>query len=179
VPVAATEHHPLQVAELVVLVYQTAPLDEDVTVAGPIEADLLVSTSGTDSDWVVKLIDVYPDDFPDPEPNPSGVRMGGYQQLVRGDVMRGRFRNALDKPEAFEPGEPTRVRLRLQDVLHTFRPGHRIMVHVQSTWFPLVDRNPQQLIGIADAKDSDYRKATQCVYRSRDKASRLKVQLLP
>ncbi|HWE37326.1 MAG TPA: CocE/NonD family hydrolase [Isosphaeraceae bacterium] len=162
-----------------VLVYETAPLDEDVTVAGPIEADLLVSTSGTDSDWVVKLIDVYPADFPDPEPNPAGVRMGGYQQLVRGDVIRGRFRHALDKPEAFEPGEPTRVRFRLPDVLHTFRPGHRIMVHVQSTWFPLVDRNPQQLMNISDAKDSDYRKATQRVYRSRDKASRLRVLLLP
>jgi predicted acyl esterase len=140
--IAAPEHHPLHVAELVVLVYQTAPLDEDVTVAGPIEADLLVSTSGTDPDWVVKLIDVYPGDFPDPEQNPSGVRMGGYQQLVRGDVIRVRFRHALDKPESFEPGEPTRVCFRLQDVLHTFRPGHRIMVHVQSTWFPLVDLNP-------------------------------------
>ena len=88
------------------LVYQTDALDEDLTLAGPIQVELHVSTSGTDSDWIVKLIDVYPDDYPDPNPNPAGVRMGGYQQLVRGDVMRGKFRNSFEKPEPFVPDQP-------------------------------------------------------------------------
>ena len=98
-----------------------------MTVAGPIEVDLFVSTSGTDSDWVVKLIDVYPDDYPDPKENPKGVRMGGYQQLVRGDVMRGKFRNSLERPEPFEPNRPTRVRFTMPDTYHCFRsrpPDH-------------------------------------------------------
>ena len=110
-----------------VLVYETDVLDEDVTLAGPIDADLHVSTTGTDSDWIVKLIDVYPDDYPDPNPNPTGVRMGGYQQLVRGDVMRGKFRNSFEKPEPFTPGKPTAVKFTLPDVCHTFRtrpPDH-------------------------------------------------------
>lgn len=162
-----------------VLTYQTEPLLEDVTLVGPIRAKLNVSTSGTDSDWIVKLIDVYPDDYPDPEPNPSGVRMGGYEQLVRGEVMRGKFRRSYETPEPFEPGEPTEVNFTLQDVNHTFRPGHRIMVHVQSTWFPLVDRNPQKFVGINTATESDFQAATQKVYRSKDKASRLEVLVLP
>ncbi|HJT35259.1 MAG TPA: CocE/NonD family hydrolase [Pirellulales bacterium] len=156
-----------------VLVYQTDVLEEDVTIAGPLRAELQVSTSGTDSDWIVKLIDVYPDDYPDPNPNPSGVRMGGYQQLVRGDVMRGKFRNSLEKPEAFTPGEPTAVNFALPDAYHTFRSGHRIMVQVQSTWFPLVDRNPQQLMDIYHAKPADFRRATQRLYRSGKLASRI------
>jgi putative CocE/NonD family hydrolase len=162
-----------------VLVYQTDVLPEDVTIAGPVQAELHVSTSGTDSDWVVKLIDVYPDDYADPEPNPSGVRMGGYQQLVRGDVMRGKFRNSIEKPEPFTPGEPTAVRLTLNDSYHTFRAGHRIMVQVQSSWFPLVDRNPQTFVDIYGAKESDFRKATQRVYRCRGLPSRLAVLALP
>ena len=96
--------------------------------------------------------------------------MGGYQQLVRGDVMRGKFRNSFEKPEPFEPGKPTRVKFRLQDIYHTFRPGHRIMVQVQSSWFPLVDRNPQKFVDIYSAKESDFQKATQRVYRSRELA---------
>src|SRR5205807_746080 len=99
-------------------------LEEDVTVAGPIEVELHVSTTGTDADWVVKVIDVYPNDFPDPTPNPRGVKMGGYQQLVRGDVMRGKFRNSFTKPEAFAPGKPAKVRFTMPDVYHTFRSGH-------------------------------------------------------
>jgi putative CocE/NonD family hydrolase len=162
-----------------VLVFTTDVLKEDVTVAGPIEADLFVSTTGTDSDWVVKLIDVYPDDSPDPEPNPTGVKMGGYQQLVRGDVMRGRFRNSFEKPEAFTPGQPTPVKFALPDVYHTFRVGHRIMVQVQSSWFPLVDRNPQTFVEIARAREPDYRKATQRVYRTRELPSRVTVLVLP
>jgi len=162
-----------------VLVYQTEALDNDVTLAGPLTADLHVSTTGTDSDWIVKLIDVYPSDYPDPNPNPTKVRMGGYQQLVRGDVMRGKFRNSLERPEPFAPGEPTHVEFAMPDVYHTFRPGHRIMVQIQSTWFPLVDRNPQSLCDIYQAKASDFKRATQQVYRSRELPSRLTVLVVP
>lgn len=162
-----------------VLVYRTEVLERDVTIVGPVEVDLHVSTSGTGSDWVVKLIDVYPDDFPDPEPNPKQVRMGGYQQLVRGDVMRGKFRNSLSKPEPFVPNRPTRVKFKMPDVGHTFRAGHRIMVHVQSSWYPLVNRNPQTFTDIYHAKKSDYRKATQRVYRSPRLPSRINVRILP
>jgi putative CocE/NonD family hydrolase len=162
-----------------VLVYESEPLAKELTLAGPIAVELHASTTGTDSDWIVKLIDVYPNDHPDPQPNPTGVKMGGYQQLVRGDVMRGRFRNSLEKPEPFEPGRPTAVTFKLLDVLHTFRPGHKIMVQVHSTWFPLVERNPQTFVDIARAKDSDFQKATQRVYRSKEMPSRLVVQVLP
>ena len=161
-----------------VLVYQSDVLTEDVTLAGPVLPKLVVSTSGTDSDWVVKLIDVYPDDVGDPSPNPRGVRLGGYQQLVRGDVMRGKFRNALDAPEPFVPDVPTRVDLSMNDILHTFRRGHRIMVQVQSSWFPLVNRNPQVFTNINAAPAKDYVKARQRVYRSADKASRIAVGVL-
>jgi putative CocE/NonD family hydrolase len=162
-----------------VLVYQTEELEKDVTVVGPIQVDLHVSTTGTDSDWVVKLIDVYPDDYPDPEPNPTGVRMGGFQQLVRGDVMRGKFRNSYEKPEPFSPGQATPVKFTMQDTYHTFRTGHRIMVQIQSSWFPLVDRNPQTFVDIYNAKDSDFHKANQRVYRSRDLLSRLTILVRP
>jgi uncharacterized protein len=162
-----------------VVVYQTPPLEDDTTIAGPIEVDLNVSTTGTDSDWVVKLIDVYPDDYPDPNPNPTGVRMGGYQQLVRGDVMRGKFRESYSKPEPFEPGKPTRVKFRLNDTCHTFRPGHRIMVQVQSSLFPLCDRNPQKFVDIYSAKETDFQKATQRVYRSRELPSKVTVLVMP
>jgi putative CocE/NonD family hydrolase len=162
-----------------VLVYETDVLDEDVTIAGPVHVDLHVSTTGTDSDWVVKLIDVYPSDYPDPNPNPKGVRMGGYQQLVRGDVMRGKFRKSFEKPEPFVPGEAAAVSFRMQDSYHTFRTGHRIMVQVQSSWFPLVDRNPQTFVDIYHAKEADFQKATQRVYRSREMPSRLSVLVLP
>jgi putative CocE/NonD family hydrolase len=162
-----------------VLVYQTGVLTKDVTIAGPIEVDLFVSTSGTDSDWVVKLIDVYPDDYPDAKKNSKEVRMGGYQQLVRGDVMRGKFRNSLERPEPFEPNQPTRVRFTMPDTYHSFRSGHRIMVQVQSSWFPLVDRNPQKFTDIYHAKQSDFQKATQRVFHSAEMASKLKVLVLP
>jgi uncharacterized protein len=161
-----------------VLVYQTPPLEADTTVAGPIEVDLHVSTTGTDSDWVVKLIDVYPDDYPDPDPNPTRVRMGGYQQLVRGEVMRGKFRDSYSKPEPFEPGKPARVKYRMNDTCHTFRPGHRIMVQVQSSWFPLCDRNPQKFVDIYSAKESDFQNATQRVYRSRELPSKVTVLVM-
>lgn len=149
-----------------VLVYQTEPLTEDITVAGPLTASLLVSTSGTDSDFVVKLIDVYADDAPDNQPNPSGMKMGGYQMLVRGEPMRARFRNSLEKPEAMTPNKAERIGYAMPDVNHTFMKGHRIMVQIQSSWFPLVDRNPQNFVNIYTAKESDFQKATQYVYSS-------------
>jgi predicted acyl esterase len=162
-----------------VLAYQGGTLEEDLTIAGPIEVELYVATTGTDADWVVKVIDVYPNDYPDPKPNPAGVKMGGYQQLVRGDVMRGKFRDSLEKPAAFTPGQPARVKFALPDVYHTFRRGHRLMVQVQSTWFPLVDRNPQTFVDIYAAKPTDYRKANQRVYRTRELASKVTVRMMP
>jgi uncharacterized protein len=162
-----------------VLVYATEPLAEDVTIAGPIRPSLFVSTTGTDADWVVKLIDVYSGDFPNPDPNPAGVQMGGYQQLVRGEVMRGKFRDSFEKPAPFEPGKVTKVDYVMPDIYHTFRRGHRIMVHVQSSWFPLVDRNPQSFMDIYHAKPGDFRKATQRIYRSPEAKSQVRVQVLP
>ena len=161
-----------------VLVYVTDPLEEDVTVAGPITADLRVSTTGTDSDWIVKLIDVYSGDYPNPDPNPTGVQMGGYQQLVRGEPMRGKFRDSLEEPSPFEPGKVTPVKFVLPDAYHTFRRGHRIMVHVQSSWFPLVDRNPQKFCDIYNATEEDFQKATQRVYRSPANRSQIRVRVL-
>jgi putative CocE/NonD family hydrolase len=174
-----------------VLAYRTEPLEEDLTLAGPLVASLFVATTGTDSDWVVKLIDVYPDDAPDPSPtplpspspepslNPRYTRMGGYQQLVRGEPFRGKFRNGFERPEPFTPGAPAKVEFTLPDVFHTFRRGHRVMVQVQSTWFPLVDLNPQTFTNIREAKPGDFRKATQQVYRSQARPSGLTVQVLP
>ena len=161
-----------------VLVYETEPLAEDVTVAGPLTATLYVSTTGTDSDWVVKLIDVYPGNYPDPEPNPKGVRMGGYQQLVRGEPFRGKFRRGFERPVPFEPGKPDKVEFQLPDVFHTFRRGHRIMAQVESSWFPLVDRNPQKFMKIDEAQPSDFQKATQRVYRSARMASGITVGVI-
>ena len=162
-----------------VLVYETEPLEEDLTLAGPIKASLFVSTTGTDADWVVKLVDVYAGDFPDPIPNPAHVRMGGYQQLVRGDVFRGKFRRGFEKPEPFVPGEITHIEFTLQDILHTFRRGHRVMVQVQSSWFPLVDRNPQTFVNIPTATAEDFQKATHRVYRASESPSSIAVQILP
>ncbi len=162
-----------------VLVYQTGVLESDLTLAGPLTASLHVSTTGTDSDWVVKLIDVYPDDYPDPDPNPAHIHMGGYQQLVRGEPFRGKFRKSFEHPEPFAPGKMDTVEYTMPDVFHTFRRGHRVMVQVQSSWFPLVDRNPQVFEDIYNAKRTDFRKATQRVYRYRDEASGLRVTVLP
>ena len=162
-----------------VLVYETEVLEADVTIAGPLTASLNVSTTGTDSDWVVKLVDVYSGDYPNPEPNPEGIQMGGYQQLVRGEAMRGKFRNSFTNPEPFEPGKTAKVEWVMPDVFHTFRRGHRIMVQVQSSWFPLVDRNPQTFCDIYNAKTEDFRKATQRVYRTSAAASAVRVNVLP
>jgi putative CocE/NonD family hydrolase len=161
-----------------VLVYQTDVLEEDVTIAGPMGASLQVATTGTDSDWVVKLIDVYSGDYPNPSTNTAAVQMGGYQQLVRGEAMRGKFRNSFAKPEPFEPGKVTKVEWVLPDAYHTFRRGHRIMVQVQSSWFPLVDRNPQKFCDIYHAREEDFQKATQRVYRSPQASSQVRVLVL-
>ncbi len=162
-----------------VLVYETEILEEDLTVAGPVATTLHVSTTGTDADWVVKLIDVYAADFPDPDPNPAHLKMGGYQQLVRGDVFRGRFRHDFAKPEAFKSGEMTQIEMSMPDILHTFRRGHRLMVQIQSSWFPLVDRNPQTFVNIATAKAEDFRPATHRIYRQDAAASHLVLGILP
>ncbi len=145
-----------------VLVYQTDILQNDLTLAGPIVADLMVSTSGTDADFVVKLIDVYSDDFENAKP--TNHVMNGYQMLVRGEVMRGKFRNSFEKPEAFVSNKPTQVKFTLPDIAHKFKKGHRMMVQIQSSWFPLVDRNPQKFMNIYSAKDSDFQKATIKIY---------------
>jgi len=161
-----------------VLTYETNPLDEDVTIAGPIEANLFVSTSGTDADWVVKLIDVFPGSENESSANQTNIKMNGYQMMVRGDIMRGKYRNSYSKPEPFVPGKITKVSFKLQDILHTFKKGHRIMVQVQSSWFPLADRNPQRFEDIYFAKDSDFQRATQKVYHSIEFPSGIKVLIL-
>lgn len=150
-----------------VLVFQTEELGEDVTIAGPISVNLYASTSGTDCDWVVKVIDVFPDTMATP-PNhrARGVQLGGYEMMVRGDVLRGKFRKSLAKPEPFTPDEPTKVSFVLQDVFHRFKKGHRIMVHVQSSWFPKIDRNPGKFMNIFQATDGDFVRTTQRVYRT-------------
>ncbi len=160
-----------------VLVYQTDILETDTVLSGPIEVELHVSTSGTDSDWIVKMIDVYPNDYPDPKENPTGVKMGGYQQLIRGDVFRGKFRKSFEKPEPFIPNQPDKVKFTIPDICHVFRPGHRMMVQVQSTWFPLIDRNPQTFVDIYTAKPSDFQKATQRVFRTTTMPSRITVRV--
>jgi putative CocE/NonD family hydrolase len=156
-----------------VLVYETGELEQDLTIVGPIQARFFVSTSGTDSDWIIKLIDVYP--AGSEAKGVGDVPLGGYQQLVRGDVMRGKFRKSLSAPEPFVPNEPTPVNFQLNDVNHTFRPGHKLMIQVQSTWFPLVDRNPQTFVDISTAKETDFQKATQSVYRNSQMSSHLEL----
>jgi uncharacterized protein len=166
-----------------VLVYQTDVLTEDVTVAGPIVPSLHVSTSGTDSDFIVKLIDVYPEDQPPATPPGrdappiAASRMAGYQQLVRAEPFRGKFRNSFEKPEPFVPHQPTRLEFTMPDVFHTFLKGHRIMVQVQSSWFPLVNRNPQVFTNINTASDSEYQRATQRLYHRADAASQIKLPI--
>ena len=161
-----------------VLTYQTDVLDKDVTIAGNIWPNLKVSTTGTDADWIVKVIDVYPDTASNTIATGTGVKMAGYEQMVRSEPLRGKYRNAFDKPEPFVPGKVTPVSWELQDVLHTFKKGHRIMVQVQSSMFPLVDRNPQKFVDIMKANESDFQKATNRVYTSKAHPSFLKVRVM-
>ena len=140
-----------------VLTYRGEVLESDLTVAGPVGVHLVASTSGTDSDFVVKLIDEYPGDHP---------TLGGYQQLVRGEPFRARFRNGFEKPEAMPPDQPQKIDYAMPDICHTFRRGHRILVQVQSSWFPLTDRNPQKFVDVWRARPEDYTRATQRIYRT-------------
>lgn len=164
-----------------VLAFETPPLANDVTFAGDIDAAVHVSTSTTDADFVVKLIDVYPPSEPDnPYAPDKNVHMAGYAQLVRGEIMRGRFRESFAAPKPFVRGRLTDVDVHLQDVLHTFERGHRIMVQIQSTWFPAFDRNPQTYVpNIFEARASDFVKATERVFVERDAPSGLRVRVLP
>ena len=148
-----------------VLVYQTGVLPRELTLAGPLRAELYVATTGTDADWIVKLIDVQPN---------------GRQILIRSEVLRGRFRNSYEKPEPFVPDQPAKISLELQDILHTFAKKHRVMVQICSTWFPLVDRNPQKFVAnIFQADGTDFISATQTVFRSKKYPSNIQVGVLP
>lgn len=163
-----------------VMTYRSAPLEKGMTLAGPIEAELWVTTDHEDADWIVKLIDVFPDDAKDHEFLSEGQHMSGYQMMVRSEVLRGRFRNSPASPEPFKPGQPTRVTVELQDVLHRFEPGHRIMVQVQSTWFPLVDRNPQRWVdNIFEATKDDFEAANHEVLRESAHPSALRFSTVP
>jgi putative CocE/NonD family hydrolase len=161
-----------------VLVYRTEPLAEDVVIAGPIIATLHASTTGTDADWVVKLIDVYPGTAPDNQPNPRGVRMGDFQMLLAGEVFRGRYRHSFAKPEAIPSAQPVKYEFDLRDRFHRFLKDHRIMVQVQSTWFPVIDRNPQTFVNIYTARESDFQKATHRVYHTPAMPSGVRVGVL-
>lgn len=161
-----------------VLTYETDALTEDFTFAGPVRPELFVSSTGTDADFVVKLIDVFPDGEPEwqaTEEKYLDVPMGGYQMLVRGEVFRAKFRNSYEKPEPLVPGEIARVAFETPDIFHTFKAGHRIMIQIQSSWFPLVDRNPQTFTDIYNASPEDFQKATERIYRGGEHASRIEV----
>lgn len=170
-----------------VLVYKSEPLEQDVTVAGPVIPKLYVSTSGSDADWVVKLIDVYPAAYPERiaphqrghDVAPPAASLSGYQQLVRGEPLRGKFRHGFENPEAFIPGKVELVRYEMPDINHTFRRGHRIMVQIQSSWFPLIDLNPQQFTDIPKAGLEDFQKATQRVFHTPEFASGIELRVLP
>ena len=156
-----------------VLTFKTEILQEDLTIAGSVTADIMTAISSTDADFVVKIIDVFPDDFVYPGFQPSPRRstggdylMGGYEMLVRGEIMRGKYRNSFEKPEAFVPNKITVVKYALPDIAHTFKKGHRLMIQIQSTWFPLADRNPQKFMNIYKAEPGDYQKATIRIYHS-------------
>ena len=152
-----------------VLTFKTAVLENDLTLAGPVIADIATAISTTDADFVVKIIDVFPDDFTYPDSSKNNGKdylMGGYEMLVRGEIMRGKYRNSFVRPEAFTPNKITNVKYELPDVAHTFKKGHRLMIQIQSSWFPLADRNPQQFMNIYKAEEKDYKKANIKIYHS-------------
>jgi hypothetical protein len=153
-----------------VLSYSTTPMDNDLTIAGPVQADLRFTCTGTDCDFVVKVIDVFPDDAPG--------KLAGYQMLVRAEVYRAKFRDSYQNPQPLTPGKVERLAYELPDVFHTFQKGHRMMVQVQSSWFPLVDRNPQQFLDIYTAKPEDYKPATIQILTSASNPSSIRVGVL-
>jgi putative CocE/NonD family hydrolase len=158
-----------------VLVFQSDVLEQDVTLAGPLEADLFASVTGTDADFVVKLIDVLPANAKDGE-----VQRGHAQILVRGEPFRARYRDSYSQPKALVPNEVTRIRFGINDVMHTFQRGHRIMVQVQSSWFPFIDRNPQTFVpNIYQADEKDFIKANHRIWHNASYPSALKVRILP
>jgi len=162
-----------------VLTFSTEKLEEDITLGGTIIADLKVALSTTDADFIVKVIDVFPEGFKyDSIINGNTYLMDSYQMLVRGEVMRGRYRNSFEKPEAFVPGKTETVKFELPDVAHTFKKGHKIMVQIQSTWFPLVDRNPQQFVDIYHCEDKDFIPAEIKIFHDAQNASRLILPVL-
>jgi len=161
-----------------VISYTSDVLDKDITIAGNIWPKLNVSTTGTDADFIVKVIDVYPDSAANNTIRGKEIKMSGYEQMVRSEPIRGKYRNAFDKPEPFIPGKITPLSWELQDVLHTFKKGHRIMVQVQSSMFPLMDRNPQKFVNIMKAQESDFQKATHKIYTSKLHPSYLKVRVM-
>ncbi len=168
-----------------VLTFETGILEEDLVLGGVVSADLKVSLSTTDADFVVKIIDVFPDDFRYPGTTPQFGRsaggsypMGGYQMLVRGDIMRGRFRNSFASPEAFKPNKVETVKFDLPDISHTFKKGHRLMIQIQSSWFPLADRNPQQFVNIYECDDKDFIKSTIRVFHDASNASNIVLPVL-
>jgi len=157
-----------------VLTWQTDELTEDLTLTGSVTAKLFASTTGSDSDWIVKLIDVYPEKYPD------DWKLSGYELMIADEVFRGRFRKSFEKPEPITPDAITPFMIDLHTANHVFKKGHRIMVQIQSTWFPIIDRNPQKFVpNIFEAKESDYQKATQRVYRSREFPSGVVISLSP
>jgi putative CocE/NonD family hydrolase len=169
-----------------VAVFETAVLKEDLTLAGPLLAKLIVSTSTTDADFIVKLVDIFPDDFKYGTEDASEHRrmpsatypMGGYQMLVRGEIMRGKYRNSFEKPVAFVPDQPTDVSFSIPDIAHTFKKGHKVMIQVQSSWFPLVDRNPQVFTDIYHCDDKDFRKATVHIYHDAQHPSLIELPVI-
>ena len=166
-----------------VLSFSTEVLTEDISLGGPVVADLMTSLSTTDADFVVKMIDVFPDDFQYDKAvygkgNGKEYPMGGYQMLVRGEIMRGKFRNSFEKPEPFVPGKITEVKYSLPDIAHTFKKGHKIMVQIQSSWFPLADRNPQKFTDIYHCNDADFQKASIRIYHDALHASKIIIPVL-
>lgn len=170
-----------------VLTFETPVLEQDLTLGGTVIADLITSISTTDADYVVKVIDVFPDDFkyPGTQVNTSRTAgggdypMGGYQMLVRGEIMRGRFRNSFAVPQAFKPNKPEHVKFELPDVAHTFRKGHKLMIQIQSSWFPLFDRNPQQFVNIYTCDDADFKKANIRIHHDATNSSCIILPIIP
>ncbi len=161
-----------------VLSFETEALTENTTVAGGILADLFVSTTGTDCDWVLKVIDVYPEGAENDGEAINDVELGGYQRLIRYEIMRGKFRNNYENPEPFFPGKVTEVRIKLQDILHTFKKGHKIMVQIQNSLFPLFDSNPNKFMNIFRAVESDFTTVTNKVYFTNEYSSEISFQIL-